>query len=361
MRPVIPATLALAMLPFVAVSNIAEAAPGTRTSDSAAVKSSSSKVPAPATAQAATPIEAKTTRTTPANGKHFGRPNTYELSGDEGGSKFEGIGADQRTGLFYVSEVTGGEIHRGWALFGQTRQWLAGDGKDSRFTARGVTVDSAGRVYIAGGPNGIGTGKPDLWVYSPTGRLLAALRAPGDNVFLNDVAIGPDGAAYFTNSNSPQVFRVAADSKGWGVDLWADGTDTITTTEGFNLGGIVLTADRRALVVAQGTTGDLWRFDLRTRAVSQVRTGGADLTGADGLVRQGSRLTVVRNFQRMLATLRLDSSGRSARLVRQQATDPQRVLTTAKILWGRTLYVDSKFDEPVATEPYQVITKPLAG
>ena len=62
-----------------------------------------------------------------------------------------------------------------------------------RFTARGITVDAQGRVYIAGGPNGIGTGRPDLWVYDAHGKLLAALRAPGEDVFLNDVAIGPDG------------------------------------------------------------------------------------------------------------------------------------------------------------------------
>lgn len=295
-----------------------------------------------------------------ASSKRHKRPSTYRLTGDEGGSKFEGIGADQRTGLFYVSEVTGGEIHRGWALSSRTHEWLAGDGKDGRFTARGVTVDSAGRVYIAGGPNGIGTDRPDLWVYSPHGQLLAALRAPGGGVFLNDVAIGPDGAAYFTNSNSPQVFRVADRHGTWGVEEWADGTGTIETTEGFNLGGIVVTADRQALVVAQGTTGDLWRFDLRTRAVTAIKTGGADLTGADGLLRQGNRLIVIRNFQRMRATLQLDPSGRSARLIRQQATDPNRVLTTAKRLWGRTLYVDSKFDEQVASGPHEVITRPLA-
>lgn len=340
MKRTVLAIVATATLPFLTLPVAAVAAPTTSTGANAATASG-------ATASAA-------------SGQRYGLPSTYRLTGDEGGSKFEGIGTDPRTGLFYVSEVTGGEIHRGWALLGHTDEWLAGDGKDGRFTARGVTVDSAGRVYIAGGPNGIGTGRPDLWVYSPGGRLLAALRAPGENVFLNDVAIGPDGAAYFTNSNSPQVFRVAADATSWGAELWADGTGTIDTIAGFNLGGIVVTADHRALVVAQGTTGELWRFDLRTRAVSAVATGGADLTGADGLVRQGNRLTVVRNFQQMIATLHLQSSGRSARLVRQQATDPERVLTTAKPLWGRTLFVDSKFDEPVASGPYEVITAPLA-
>lgn len=288
------------------------------------------------------------------------RPTTYQLTGDPGGSRFEGIGADQRRGLFYVSETTGGEIHRGSVGSSATVEWLAGDGTDGRFTARGITVDAAGRVYVAGGPNGIGTGRPDLWVYAPDGSLLAALRAPGTDVFLNDVAIGPDGAAYFTNSNDPQVLRVADDGDGWRASLWADAAGAVERKAGFNLGGIVLTADRRAFVVAQGNTGQLWRFDSRTGAATEIGTGGADLVNADGLVRRGGTLTVVRNFSRMLATLRLSADGRTADLVRQQPTDPNRVLTTAKELRGRVLFVDSKFDEQIASGPYEVVTDPVA-
>lgn len=291
-----------------------------------------------------------------------GRPDTYILTGDEGGSKFEGIGTDTRRGLFYVSEVTGGEIHRGSATASRTEQWLAGDGTDGRFTARGVTVDGQGRVYVAGGPNGIGQpGRPDLWVYSAGGDLLAALRAPGEDVFLNDVAIGPDGAAYFTNSNAPQVFRVAVGAGGWSATRWADATGTIPQEQGFNLGGIVVSEDGSALVVAQGNTGRLWRFALGDGSVSPVPTGGAELTGADGLVRRGDRLLVVRNFQRQVATLTLAADGGTATLLSQRATDPTRVLTTAKVLRGRILFVDSKFDETVATPPYEVVTDPYVS
>lgn len=292
-----------------------------------------------------------------------GRPDTYTLVGDEGGSKFEGIGADVRRGLFYVSEVTGGEIHRGSADSGATTEWLGGAGTDGRFTARGITTDDAGRVYVAGGPNGLGAdnARPDLWVYSAAGELLAALRVPNDDAFLNDVWIGPDGAAYFTNSNAPQIFRVALEGGVWGADLWADASGSIPQLPGFNLGGIVLTPDHSAFVVAQGTTGRLWRFDATDGAVTEVATGGADLTNADGLVRQGTRLLVVRNFSRMLATLELADDDSSAALVSQQATDPTRVLTTAKALRGRILFVDSKFDEQVATPPYQVVTDPFAS
>lgn len=306
------------------------------------------------------------TPATTASAHRIDRPATYSLTGDPvvgtgvnatGGSKFEGIGLDRRTGVFYVSETTGGEIHRGQVNKAKTRQWLKGDGTDGRFTARGITVDSAGRVYIAGGPNAIANaGAPDLWVYSRAGRLLAALRTGVPNAFLNDVAIGPDGAAYFTNSDAPQVFRVAKKNGTWSVKTWADGTRKIATAAGFNLGGIVVSPDARSLVVAQGNVGKLWRFDLRSRAVSLIDIGGANLVNADGLVLKGRTLWVVRNFSRVLTTLHLGPNAATASLVSERPTDPNRVFTTAKFARGRLLLVDSKFEEnPVGLPPYQVV------
>jgi hypothetical protein len=289
------------------------------------------------------------------------RPATYVLDGDPGdpaGSKFEGIGVDAAQRTFYVSETTGGEIHRGNVRTGATKVWLDA-GADGRATARGITVDRQGRVYIAGGPNSTQSGGPDLWVYSPGGRLLAALRVGIADPFLNDVAVGPDGAAYFTNSNAPVVFRVAYERGAWRVATWADATEVIPTQAGFNLGGIVTSPDRRALVIAQGNTGQLWRFDVRTRRVSSIDTDAADLRNADGLVRRGRTLLVVRNFDRVLTTLQLSATGSDARLVDERATDPNRVFTTAKLARGRLLLVDSKFDEQVAAPPYEVVALPL--
>lgn len=287
-------------------------------------------------------------------------PPAYQLTGDQGGSKFEGIGYDASRQSFYVSEVTGGEVHRGELGTAETAEWLAGDGTDGRFTARGITVDDAGRVYIAGGPNGIEhPGAPDLWVYAPDGKLLAALDTGLDKTFLNDVAIGPDGAAYFTNSNAPQVFRVAEDAGRWAVTPWADATGTIATQEGFNLGGIVISPDRSALLVAQGNTGKLWRFDLASGAATEVAVTGADLRNADGLVLQGDRLSAVRNFSKVLTTVKLSPDARSATLDNEQPTAPDRVLTTAKIAGDRLLVVDSKFDENPAQAPYEVISVEL--
>lgn len=298
-----------------------------------------------------------------ADGGDAGRPAVYELWGDPGGSRFEGIGVDRHERTFYVSEVTGGEIHRGDVRTGRTEEWLP-EGADGRTTARGITTDREGRVYVAGGPNGLGVGndRPDLWVYAPDGRLLAALRVEVDAAFLNDVAIGPDGAAYFTNSNAPQVFRVAYEHGRWRAGLWADATGTIPVQLGdnlFNLGGIVVSPDREALVVAQGTTGRLWRFDLRSRQATEIATGGAVLTNADGLLLRGRELVVIRNFARVITTLRLDRAARSATVLDEMPTDPSRVFTTGKEARGRLLLVDSHFEEQPAVPPYQVVALPF--
>lgn len=291
------------------------------------------------------------------------RPPSYQLSGDPGdlqGSKFEGIGIDRRQRTFYVSETTGGEIHRGDVRSGRTEVWLD-EGADGRRTARGIAVDRQGRVYIAGGPNSTQSGGPDLWVYAPDGRLLAALRVDVANPFLNDIAIGPDGAAYVTNSRAPQVFRVALEEDGWRVRTWADATGTIPTADGFNLGGIVVSPDRSSLVVAQGNLGRLWRFDLRTAAASAVATGDAQLHDADGLALRGRDLWVVRNFDRVLSRFELEADGRAATLEEEQPTDPSRVLTTAKFAHGRLLVVDSHFDESVGLPPYEVLALRVRG
>ncbi|MDH3679896.1 MAG: hypothetical protein OEV40_08105 [Acidimicrobiia bacterium] len=162
-------------------------------------------------------------------------------------------------------------------------------------------------------------------------------------------------AAYFTNSNAPQIFRVAEDDEEWVVTTWADATGTITQEEGFNLGGIVVSRNRQVLIVAQGNVGKLWRFDLATGTATQIDTGDTDLTNADGLVRRGRHLIVVRNFSQVVTTLHIDRNGHRTQLVNELATNPDQVFTTAAIARGRLLLIDSHFDEEIAEPPYEVV------
>lgn len=270
----------------------------------------------------------------------------------EPGVYLEGIGVDQRAGVFYVSATNrSGTIYRGTpgseALEVFVGPSVGNDG-------RGIDVDAAGNVYVAGGPSG------EVRVYSRAGVLLAELPAGAPGAYLNDVWVGPDGAAYVTDSSLPVIRRVSQQGGAWTIEDWLDVSGTITYTPpltDFDLNGIVATVDRRHLLAVQSTTGRLWRIDLATRAIDEVVTDGAPLTNGDGLVLRGTTLTVVQNFSRQVTTLRTSDGWATASVVDVTPTDPARTFTTAKYVRGQLLGVDSQFG--FAAPPAQDRVVPL--
>jgi sugar lactone lactonase YvrE len=301
-----------------------------------------------------------------ADDRDHDRPATITLFGDPGGSQFEGIdvGRDRRT--FYVTETTGGEIHRGRIDAPRSVVWLDEDAAlaAGRRTAVGIATDRSGRVYVAGGGNRTAEGAPadapDFWVYDDNRDLLAALRMPVEGkVFLNDVVVGPDGAAYVTDSVTPRIFRVALENGNWRATVWADAGGAINQTGAIGLNGIEVAPGGRSLVAAQSDVGALWRFDLGTAAPTRIDTGTVALTQADGLVVRGRTLVAVRNRVHLLTYLRLDRDATSARLLAEVATDPDRVFTTADVVHRQLLLVDSQFDEDPPSQDSEVVVLPF--
>jgi sugar lactone lactonase YvrE len=295
-------------------------------------------------------------------------PGTYLLNGDPDGSQFEGIAVTDDLETFYVSEVTGGEIHRGEVDEEETEIWLGADdaAEDGRRAAVGLATDDRDRVYVAGGDNATqpdaAPDDPDFWVYDEDGDLLAALRVPSDGpVFLNDVVVGPNGAAYVTDSVTPQIFRIAREDGDWEATLWATAdADGAPEQEGdFGLNGIEVSPDDLSLIVAQSDVGALWRYDLETAEPTRIDTGDVDLTSTDGLVVKGDTLVAIRNFPHLLTYLRLDDDAESARLLAEVSTDPERVFTTGETAGRRLLLVDSQFDEDPPSPDSEVVARPF--
>ncbi|MEJ7652540.1 MAG: SMP-30/gluconolactonase/LRE family protein [Chloroflexia bacterium] len=115
---------------------------------------------------------------------------TYTIPGDQVFP--EGIAYDHDTGDFFVSSTTNGTIYRGNVDDSELKVFLK-PGEDGRTTAIGLELDAKGRLWVAGGP----TGK--AWVYDAASGELFATISTGEtgmeNVFLNDIAVAPDGAA----------------------------------------------------------------------------------------------------------------------------------------------------------------------
>src|SRR5262245_51312751 len=227
------------------------------------------------------------------------RPTQYILPGN---AVFpEGVAFQDSTGNFYVSSTTDGTIFRGHVKDETAEIFLPG-GADGRTTATGLKVDSAGRLFVSGA----GTGK--IFVYdTATGQLLAAFDNDLTNTFINDVAVAPDGSAYFTDSLSPFLYRVAPNgSGGFTFETWLDFTGTALTYQpGFNVNGIAATPDGKYLIVVQSNTGQLFRITIATQEVVAIDLGGAQLTAGDGILLRGHSLYVARNNLGLIVKVKL--------------------------------------------------------
>ncbi|MFI8461051.1 hypothetical protein [Kitasatospora sp. NPDC085464] len=111
---------------------------------------------------------------------------------------------------------------------------------------------------------------------------LAAVAADGSGHLANDIAVGPDGTAYVTDSFAPVVYRVTPD--GTASVLLRD--PRLAPAPGsYGLNGIVYREGR--LVLGKWDDGTLWQVPLWNPAGLrrvEVAGGGASLLHLDGLL-----------------------------------------------------------------------------
>jgi sugar lactone lactonase YvrE len=265
----------------------------------------------------------------------------------------EGIAADE-SGVFYVSSVADGSIYLGNVSSINVELFLPG-GEDGRASATGLKLDN-GRLFVAGAGTGM------VFVYdASSGDLIRSFDAQGAG-FLNDLAITETGDAYITDSFQPVIWRVPAEEVNNSptpgkLEPWLDLTDTpIKYTAGvFNLNGIVATPDGRFLLTVQSNTGKLYRINIEDKEVSKVNVAGPKLTNGDGLVLTGNTLYVIRN-QGFVTKISLDENFESGRVEgNTPVPSPEDFPTTAALVGGRLLVVNSQFAEG---GPGQVLVPP---
>src|SRR3712207_6430972 len=216
----------------------------------------------------------------------------------------EGIGYHAGNGDFFVGSTNGGAVCRGNAWRGNPQlELFLPAGSDGRTDVRGIKVNPQGQLFLAGGPTGT------MWMYDAvTGRFLSSFKNGIQGTFINDVAIAPDGAAYFTDSNVPNLYRIKPDAQGvYRFEFWRDLRGTaIQYAQGFNLNGIVVTPDGKYLITVQSNTGKLFRIATDTKEITEISLAGGDrMTAGDGLLLDGQTLYVVRNSLNLIVMLRM--------------------------------------------------------
>jgi sugar lactone lactonase YvrE len=156
--------------------------------------------------------------------------------------------------------------------------------------------------------------------------LAATIEAPGDDAafFANDVAVGPDGTAYVTDTRMNAIYRV---SPGYEASL-------LRRFDGFSPNGIVYHPD--GYLLAGGGTA-LWKVPVDDPAAAAAVTLPEEVPGQDGLVwTTDGRLAIVSNSDNRVVALRSEDGWATAELA---GVAPFAVQATTAAAVGSGVYV----------------------
>jgi sugar lactone lactonase YvrE len=257
----------------------------------------------------------------------------------------EGIAIGPGPTAFFGSRVDG-SIFRADLRTGEGEVFSQGPGTPTT----GLKTDGRGRLFAAGASGG------DARVIDlRSGEIIKSYQLTTNTSFVNDVILS-QGAAWFTDSLNPQIYKVSLrHGRLPDAAVTIPFSGEIAYAEGNNANGITPTPDGRALLIVQSNKGLLFRVDPATGATQQVDLGGATLANGDGMLLIGRTLYVVQNRLNLVTVLRLNARGTAGTVVRQVTDSRFDVPTTVAAFAGRLYLPNARFTTPpTPTTPYTV-------
>jgi Cu-Zn family superoxide dismutase len=248
----------------------------------------------------------------------------------------ESIASAPSGNTVYVSSFATGAVVKG--TIGRALRPFLTAGADGRTSATGLNVDARNRLLIL-----TGRALQLQIVNAKTGKFEGRLTAnDGHASNLNDLVITKSGDAYITETGTPAIYRATARQlarrKGR-LTRWVAPRSSIVPNDPshLNFNGIALTADEHYLLVGQTATGNLYRVDLKTRAIRRVAITGGSLAGSDGLL-LSKRVLYVVTHSGGIKKVTLNDRYTAGR-VTATLTDPTLAFPTSITGHGRRLIV----------------------
>lgn len=172
-------------------------------------------------------------------------------------------------GTLYVSSLGNGGIFR--ALPGETKatEWIAPGAYGTRSTFGVLADEKAGLLWVCSndisaviGPHVAGS-ETGSWLKGfdlKTGEGKVSAKFPGERTLCNDIALGPDGGVYATNTMAPQILKLSADRKTLAV--WATDPRFGPSGQDAGLDGIVFGGDGHVYVNTY-SKAELFRVEVK--------------------------------------------------------------------------------------------------
>jgi sugar lactone lactonase YvrE len=197
---------------------------------------------------------------------------TVELPGDQAYPESISAASD---GTIYVSSLASGGIFRIAPGSAKGEVWIKPGAFDSRSTL-GVLVDEATKTLwvCSNDMSGMGVPGPSTVTGSyvkgfdlATGEGKFSAKLPGEHTLCNDMAIGPDGSLFVTNSLAPQILRLKPGSKE--LEVWLEDPQFTPPKDQPGVDGLAFGGDDN-LYVNTFAKGDFFRVDVSNGTAGKV-------------------------------------------------------------------------------------------
>ncbi len=282
-------------------------------------------------------------------------PTEVALPGDRAFP--ESLGSTKDGTLFVGSFAEGGVV-RAKPGADKAEPWIKPGANGSR-SIFGVLADEASNTLLACSNNtsgfgvpGPGTAKGSALVAFDltTGDAKGSTPLPGSPTLCNDIALGPDGSMYVTDSFNPHVLRLKPG--GSAFEVWASDPRFAPPKGGAGLDGIAFGSDG-AVYVNTFTPGGLFRIavaDGRAGEVTTLQTS-RKLTLPDGLRAYGGNTFLMVEGGGSLDLVTVDGGTAKIDTIKDGFAGPVSVTQVGSTAWVAEGQLEHLLDPELKKQP----------
>ena len=297
----------------------------------------------------------------------FAAPASIGLPGDR---VFPENITSTKDGTLYVGSLGSGGIIRIRRGAAKAELWI----KPGAFGSRsifGVLVDersstlwacsndmSSLGIVIASSETGSALKGFDL----KTGQGRVSAKLPGDHTFCNDIAIGPDGSAFVTNTAAPEILRLPPGKSQ--LEVWANDPLLAPPASGSGLDGIAFGSDGNVYVDTY-TPGELFRVDVVDGKAGKVikLKPSRPLTLSDAIRPLGNNQFLIIEGAGRLDRMRIQGDSAVIETLKDGYVVPTGVTVSGHTAWvseGQLAYLfDPAKKDQSPTVPFHIYSVPL--
>jgi streptogramin lyase len=297
----------------------------------------------------------------------FAAPASIGLPGDR---VFPESITSTQDGTLYVGSLGSGGIIRIKRGAAKAELWI----KPGAFGSRsifGVLVDERSNtlwacsndmsslgIVIASSETGSALKGFDL----KTGQGRVSAKLPGDHTFCNDIAIGPDGSAFVTNTAAPEILRLPPGKSQ--LEVWANDPLLAPPAGGSGLDGIAFGSDGNVYVDTY-TPGELFRVDVvdgKAGKVTKLKPS-RPLTLSDAIRPLGNNQFLIIEGAGRLDRMRIQGDSAVIETLKDGYVVPTGVTVIGHTAWvseGQLAYLfDPAKKDQSPTVPFHIYSVPL--